>query len=706
MNSVRKGHSHRTHMKTFRFSFARTFVLTAVLAASMAENILAERPADRLSASRPGPLYGTQDGAEGELLAFDSRLVPALTSLGAGERLAVDSFPVAPGLSRTMVLTRTDVYAPDARIVAIGATGEVEVPRSTWVFFQGRDAAGLTRAAIALDPATGALRGLVSSERGLEELQPPDVWTGGRHRLAAPESRDADGTPRKWECSEEALPIMPSEPAGGDGAAGTHDERQALAGREALAVFSKYAVVAIDTDNEFMGGKFSDNTANAANYIANLFNEMNLIYERDVTLHLLQGYTILRLSTAADPYTQNSNSNASFAELNEFSSYWGSHYGGVKRTLSAMLSGKQPGTNSASGIAWISGLCSTGTGYSFSKVFRFAQDTSANDVFITAHEIGHNFGSPHTHCYADPKPDTCFSGEQGTNCYVGSTPCPLPATYHGVKTTGTLMSYCHLLSGCAAGLVFHDLTLSRYLNPSVAASACIFSGSVAPTGPAVSSIVAPSGPTSGGTAVAINGSGFVSGATAAFVDLTGSVSLTSVAFVNAGKLTAMTPAHAAGVMDVVVFNPDDSTGTLQNGFAYTTVGAPPPPPPVSAATAFHALPPCRILDTRGAAGPLGGPPIGALGLRSFVLTGTCSVPSGAVALSVNVTVVNPAGSGNLLVYPNGILVAPTASTIGLRAGRTRANNALVYLASDGSVLVKNNTAGALDFVVDVNGCFQ
>ncbi|MEO8584747.1 MAG: hypothetical protein ABI584_01160, partial [Acidobacteriota bacterium] len=147
------------------FFFAVALVLRAPVAAG--------RPADRLVVSRPGPLYGTPDGGEGELLAFDGRLAPALLSLAAGERLAVDAWPVAPGISRTMILTRTEVYAPDARIVAIGKSGEVAVPRSTWVFFQGRDVDGSARTAVALDPATGTMRGLVSSERGLHEMLPP-----------------------------------------------------------------------------------------------------------------------------------------------------------------------------------------------------------------------------------------------------------------------------------------------------------------------------------------------------------------------------------------------------------------------------------------------------------------------------------------------------------------------------------------------------
>jgi hypothetical protein len=135
-------------------------------------------------------------------------------------------------------------------------------------------------------------------------------------------------------------------------------------------------------------------------------------------------------------------------------------------------------------------------------------------------------------------------------------------------------------------------------------------------------------------------------------------------------------------------------------------GGPPPPPPVFAATTFNTLAPCRLIDTRNGTGPLSGPPIGAGELRSFVATGTCGVPAGAVTLSANVTAVNPAAAGDLVVYPNGVPSPPSASTLSLRAGRTRANNSLVSLASDGSFLVKNNAAGGLDFVLDVNGYFK
>ena len=45
---------------------------------------------------------------------------------------------------------------------------------------------------------------------------------------------------------------------------------------------------------------------------------------------------------------------------------------------------------------------------------------------------------------------------------------------------------------------------------------------------------------------------------------------TSVGYVNSGQLTAVTPAHASGAVDVKVTNPDGFSGTLANGFTYYT----------------------------------------------------------------------------------------------------------------------------------------
>ncbi len=89
--------------------------------------------------------------------------------------------------------------------------------------------------------------------------------------------------------------------------------------------------------------------------------------------------------------------------------------------------------------------------------------------------------------------------------------------------------------------------------------------------PTVSSITPNTGSTGGGTSVTITGTNFQTGAT---VRLGGTLA-TSVNVVNSTSITAVTPAHSAGAVDLVVTNTDTQSGTLPNGFTYT---APPPPP--------------------------------------------------------------------------------------------------------------------------------
>src|SRR4029079_18037945 len=75
--------------------------------------------------------------------------------------------------------------------------------------------------------------------------------------------------------------------------------------------------------------------------------------------------------------------------------------------------------------------------------------------------------------------------------------------------------------------------------------------------PSVATISPTSGSTAVGTAVTITGSAFQAGATVSL----GGVAATSPVVVNSTTITATTPAHAAGVVDVAVRNPDNQTGT-------------------------------------------------------------------------------------------------------------------------------------------------
>lgn len=82
--------------------------------------------------------------------------------------------------------------------------------------------------------------------------------------------------------------------------------------------------------------------------------------------------------------------------------------------------------------------------------------------------------------------------------------------------------------------------------------------------PAVTAVTPAVGPATGGAAVTITGQGFMEGATVTF----GGVPATAVTVNGPTSLTAVTPAHAAGPVDVEVTNTNTRKGVLKNGFTY------------------------------------------------------------------------------------------------------------------------------------------
>lgn len=120
---------------------------------------------------------------------------------------------------------------------------------------------------------------------------------------------------------------------------------------------------------------------------------------------------------------------------------------------------------------------------------------------------------------------------------------------------------------------------------------------------------------------------------------------------------------------------------------------------------FYSLPPCRLVDTRNAAGSYGGPAL-VNGTRNFTLGGQCGIPANATAVAVNVAVTSPGAGGFLTLYPAGGAL-PNFSSINYAAGQTRANNAIVPLNGSGSVAVTCSQAtGSVQFILDVFGYFQ
>ena len=129
------------------------------------------------------------------------------------------------------------------------------------------------------------------------------------------------------------------------------------------------------------------------------------------------------------------------------------------------------------------------------------------------------------------------------------------------------------------------------------------------------------------------------------------------------------------------------------------------------ATAYTALSPSRICDTRTAAvtgystecssdGPLGQ---GAT--MTFQVTGVGSepVPSDAQSVVLNVTAISGTAGTFLTAFPAGSAV-PTASNINVNAATNQANLVVVALGAGGQVSIYNSL-GSINVAVDVEGYF-
>jgi subtilisin-like proprotein convertase family protein len=89
------------------------------------------------------------------------------------------------------------------------------------------------------------------------------------------------------------------------------------------------------------------------------------------------------------------------------------------------------------------------------------------------------------------------------------------------------------------------------------------------TSPTVVSLCPGTGTINGGTAVTIAGTAFQNGATVRF----GGVAATNIQVLSSTTITATTPAHTAGAVDVSVTNPNGQSGTLSGGFTYASIPA-------------------------------------------------------------------------------------------------------------------------------------
>jgi hypothetical protein len=177
---------------------------------------------------------------------------------------------------------------------------------------------------------------------------------------------------------------------------------------------------------------------------------------------------------------------------------------------------------------------------------------------------------------------------------------------------------------------------------------------------------------------------------------------------NNRAYAAITSVNAAGTAATFTVNTAGLTpgkydvglpggGDLPN--AYTVTAAPAAPP----ASAFTAVTPARILDTRTG---LGAPKakVAAHGTVTVAIAGHGGVPgSRATAVALDVTAIGPTASGGIVGYPAGA-ARPADPDVSF-TGRVTQTRLIVVPLRSGKISLYNTSAGTVDLTADVAGYY-
>ncbi|SDF00545.1 T9SS type A sorting domain-containing protein [Epilithonimonas hungarica] len=166
------------------------------------------------------------------------------------------------------------------------------------------------------------------------------------------------------------------------------------------------------------------NVTSTSNWVTALFNNIKTLYDNEsVKVAISEIY----VWTSTDPY-----SGQPSTILNQFRTTRTTFNGDVAQLI------RNPATTS---VAYVNSICSV---YKYSYCGVNAQNiavpTYSWNIEAMTHELGHNFGSPHTHACAWNGNNTAIDGCGPASGNDEGCDGPLPTT-----TKGTIMSYCHLV---------------------------------------------------------------------------------------------------------------------------------------------------------------------------------------------------------------------------------------------------------------------
>jgi hypothetical protein len=346
----------------------------------------------------------------------------ALATLDGGASFVLRDVALAPELEVDLALERISLADRKLDFVVDGVPAPALLDGLQLSLWSGR-VLGASDSDVMLSFSSVGCRGWVWSDGELVHLIPDGATT--RSKWVRDDALARAGAEPPLDC---AAPALASS-------APTHVAPSASAAATPHFLTSTLyeCTVAVETDhqlNQVFGGNLSAESA----YVATLLTWVSFRYEEQVGTVLTYPYVQL-YTNANDPWTSGDTGAGAVNMLFEFQAAWQSNLPNGAQ-LGAFLSGASLG----GGVAWLPGLCNPPYNFSVSGnldgtvPFPVSQSPSNWDFMVVSHELGHNFGSPHTHDYCPPLDE----------CSPGFGQCQTQQT---CISNGTLMSYCHLCPG-------------------------------------------------------------------------------------------------------------------------------------------------------------------------------------------------------------------------------------------------------------------
>ncbi len=323
------------------------------------------------------------------------------------------------GAARNLTLERFDVITPETQFVVarpggVGGVGGWERLATPRIAFWRGQVEGEPGSSVFIAVSETATVGSINLGSGADRFRISSRLDKGNRlppgQVAIFKADDAVGMPDAGpssirpgalcgaESPENPLKDLAHALAHADEADGHdgHDDKDGEDGvRGGANVARRLRVqLAVDTDFEFYS-LFGD-TAAATEYVAMLYAQVSEVFLREINVGIELSFVRI-WDTPTDPWDVDGNDLLPF-----FRSTWNNDMGAVTRDLAQLCSGRRDVP--WGGIAYLNGVCNNASYSCVGYILGYFPDPSVPDaegydIMVTAHELGHNFGTGHTHDY-------------------------------------------------------------------------------------------------------------------------------------------------------------------------------------------------------------------------------------------------------------------------------------------------------------------